>query len=292
MSYRRFLIKRLLIAPLLIALNGCSNGKELIVKTDLGEKYIVKDSAVKVTNWTKSDAIRGIKDQHPVEKCIERKILSSDECQSGENIFSDDVTKHLKEEKIIINSDIQIPYKLVRFRPIFVDVNNDRSANTYFNVSCLNYSAISTLEDSYIKALTKASIEHLDNIPDRSSDLAIEDLKEKVCDKYAKFNLKEKDPELANKDSSEIGKLRDRYAGIQWQEWRAKGSKTIIWVADYAAKEGIKIGDIIVAVNDTEIKGMSTDEVFKLFMERKIVKLTLKEKGKLKTVNLSGQIRY
>ena len=37
-------MKRLLLAPLLIALTGCSN--DITTKTDLGEKYIVKESAV------------------------------------------------------------------------------------------------------------------------------------------------------------------------------------------------------------------------------------------------------
>tara|TARA_B100001250_G_C19125479_1_gene497244 strand:+ start:90 stop:320 length:231 start_codon:yes stop_codon:yes gene_type:complete len=37
-------MKRLLLAPLLIALAGCSS--DIVVKTDLGEKYIVKKSAL------------------------------------------------------------------------------------------------------------------------------------------------------------------------------------------------------------------------------------------------------
>ena len=42
-------MKRLLLAPLLIALTGCSN--DITTKTDLGEKYIVKESTVTVTPY-------------------------------------------------------------------------------------------------------------------------------------------------------------------------------------------------------------------------------------------------
>ena len=267
-------MKRLLLAPLLIALTGCSN--ELIVKTDLAEKWIVKNSAVKVTNWTKSDAIRGIKAQHPVQKCIERKILSSNQCLN-KYLFSFAVPTHLEKEKKIINSEIQIPYKLVRFRPIFVDVNNDRSANIYLNASCINYSAISNLEDSYIKALTKASIEHLENIPDRSSDLTIEDLKKKVCDKYAKFNLKEIDPELKTKDSSEIGKQREVSFGIGLQKLKDEEYTEITSVVDFLSAD-LKVGDKILIVNDMDTKGMTTDEILEL-LKGEGLRLTLREKA-------------
>ena len=53
-------MKRLLLAPLLIALTGCSN--DITTKTDLGEKYIVKESTVTVTpyliDWDKQLMIK------------------------------------------------------------------------------------------------------------------------------------------------------------------------------------------------------------------------------------------
>ena len=57
-------MKRLLLAPLLLILSGCSG--DIVVKTDLGEKYIAKKSAVTVSprslnyliEYIKKDALR------------------------------------------------------------------------------------------------------------------------------------------------------------------------------------------------------------------------------------------
>ena len=48
-------MRRFLLAPLLIALTGCSN--DLSVKTDLGEKYVVKQSAVTVSPYDWDDRV-------------------------------------------------------------------------------------------------------------------------------------------------------------------------------------------------------------------------------------------
>ena len=43
-------MKRLLLAPLLIFLTSCSN--DLTIKSNIGEKHIIKKSAVKRTKYT------------------------------------------------------------------------------------------------------------------------------------------------------------------------------------------------------------------------------------------------
>ena len=48
-------MKRLLLAPLLFVLSSCSN--DITVKTDLQEKYVVKESAVKIVDYSKNDLI-------------------------------------------------------------------------------------------------------------------------------------------------------------------------------------------------------------------------------------------
>ena len=40
-------MKRLLLAPLLLAISGCSS--DIVVRTDLNEKYIAKESAITVS---------------------------------------------------------------------------------------------------------------------------------------------------------------------------------------------------------------------------------------------------
>ena len=55
-------MKRLLIAPLLIALAGCSS--DIVVKTDIGEKFIIKKSTVKVIEeFSRKDLITHVETQ-------------------------------------------------------------------------------------------------------------------------------------------------------------------------------------------------------------------------------------
>ena len=55
-------MKRLLLAPLLIALTGCSS--DIVVKTDIGEEFIIKKSTVKVIEeFSRKDLITHIETQ-------------------------------------------------------------------------------------------------------------------------------------------------------------------------------------------------------------------------------------
>ena len=162
-------MKRLLLAPLLIALTGCSN--DLRVKTALGEKYIVKDETVIVKPYTKADAI----------KTIEEKTI--------DDMYKDGFIKALENSKLDL-----VGYK-IHFRDIFINLNNIKIAGDYKTVNCFNYGgagdwlptraeAIEPLrkEDSEKKflywALEYTGIQDVD--VDGELHLA-------VCDKYAKF---------------------------------------------------------------------------------------------------------
>ena len=70
-------MKRLLVAPLLITLASCSlpfdkSKKDVVVKTDLNETYIVKDSTVTIKPWSKLEAIVQLQKNHPVQTCRDR----------------------------------------------------------------------------------------------------------------------------------------------------------------------------------------------------------------------------
>ena len=70
-------MKRLLVAPLLITLASCSlpfdkSKKDVVVKTDLNETYIVKDSTVTIKPWSKLEAIVQLQKNHPVQICRDR----------------------------------------------------------------------------------------------------------------------------------------------------------------------------------------------------------------------------
>ncbi len=144
--------------------------KEIVVKTDLGEKYVVKSSAVKVTPWTKSDAIADF------------------ENKKFHKPGSPDYLKYLN---ILKSSKIKIPYVLIEFRPIFIDLNNKKEAQGYIKTTCTNYDKFKFLPKEEFTELTKAYLYALyplgRNFPDTSTGLAIETVKLKVCEKYAKF---------------------------------------------------------------------------------------------------------
>ena len=75
-------MKRLLLAPLLIALAGCSS--DLVVKTDLGEKYLVKASAATTVPNSLDDLISVMKkDAMKVREKYRRCVVKYGERKEG-----------------------------------------------------------------------------------------------------------------------------------------------------------------------------------------------------------------
>ena len=77
-------MKRLLLAPLLIAglqnpANALPWGNDIVIKTDVGEKFIVKESTVSTIDKTKDSVIREIQrsivnSRKGYEKCLSSKL--------------------------------------------------------------------------------------------------------------------------------------------------------------------------------------------------------------------------
>ena len=203
---RRLLLPLLasLLLPVACAAPNDKSKEDIVVKTDLEETYIVKDSTVTIKPWSKLEAIVQLQKNHPVQTCRDRlkkrtyfteaeKETSLQGCY--ELLYSDGVTNHLEKEKILLNSNISTPIHIVRFRPIFIDLNNKKTANTYYETACINYSEISKLDsgdkDNYIAGLAYSLSKIEADLPDIDSNLALEFLKEKVCLKYNDFEESE-----------------------------------------------------------------------------------------------------
>ena len=180
-------MKRLLLAPLLIAglqspANSLPWSGDIVVKTDLGEKYTVKDSAVRVTPITRSDAIDVVDKNHPVAQCLSRTPhYGRDFCERS-TVTAINLPRWKEHKASISTSTIEIPVIWVNFRAIFTNWNKQKIAGNYVKVACVNpafkgpaYTAI----DNYMYLYSFA--------PKENSLLATELLKAKVCDKYAKF---------------------------------------------------------------------------------------------------------
>ena len=169
--------------------------KDIIVKTDLDEQYIVKDSAVTALNFGKDEILKEI------DESQERNTKDLQACVDGPLSYNDCAGIYEPEKrkqraisrKNTINLEEQnVHFVGVRFRPIFVDLNNQKSALDYDKVGCINPKINKeTLEiwDWFTGIQKFKGRKKLDayNAVDTNSSLAYEKMRAMICDKYAKF---------------------------------------------------------------------------------------------------------
>ncbi len=193
-------MKRLLLIPLLLTFTGCSSN--LIIKNNVGEKILIKNSTIESQNFKKDDLI----------KLIDRRIKGIDstvifeqeraewasnmieEFNKYESKFYNDYRNKtfinidkLKEERINIlnykfallenNSDITHKISL-SFTPIFIDLNNNKEVRKNKKIYCFN----PILEKQYLDLWFDLSTESEKEL--LSSGLNFSE----VCSKYAIFN--------------------------------------------------------------------------------------------------------
>ena len=181
-------MKRLLL-PLLAALalptavNAFPWNSDIVVKTDLGEKYIVKESAVTVSPYSWYDKVTDI------EYWIIVNRGSFDRCRSGGTLSDSDCSHWIDDEekekskvkyaKAWIDKPASVV--LVRFRPIFIDLNNKKIAKDYTSNYCLNPNLSKSDEEEILFA------SGIYSFPNKNSPTALGITRYKVCEKYAKF---------------------------------------------------------------------------------------------------------
>ena len=266
--------------------------EDIIIKTDLDEEYIVKDSTVTIKPLSKKEAVVALQKRHPISLCLKAgyKSISCDD-----DLFSEKTTAHLKLEDILINSDISTPINLIKFRPIFIDLNGTKSANTYYNIACINFDEMSKVNsndrDGYIKSLAPLLAGIKAEIPDFNSGLAIESLKEAVCKKYNLFEVSDfsiDDPEIIK---------RKYYSGFQFFR-NQKNGKFIVFnvMSGSDAQNYLKKDDQILKVNDIDLSSVKTvdlalDAIYS--GERKDqLKILIKRKRKELEFIIKREMRY
>ena len=147
-------MKRSLLAPLLFALSSCSS--DITVKTDLEEKYVVKESAVKIVDYSKNDLIEEMNSIsrmtiYAYKNCVQmfgnekEKVINSD---IRDRSYCEKKHKILKGKPSVMPIDLSILkeegleditlWKRVTFRPIYVDLNKKKIAGDYERVDCIN----------------------------------------------------------------------------------------------------------------------------------------------------------
>ena len=73
---KRLLLPLLAVLALPTSVNAFpwdKNNEDIIIKTDLDEEYIVKDSTVNITPWSKLEATIAVQNNHPIDICLKKR---------------------------------------------------------------------------------------------------------------------------------------------------------------------------------------------------------------------------
>ena len=199
-------MKRLLIAPLLLALTSCSN--DITIKDKTGEKILVKSSTLTSTYSGKSADLKRLIDKNYTskrlevsyaennisyyrEKLTECKKNTNQSCfsyQRGENKSISEYEKKQNELKqiqknqaLLVKTNPDLIHKIsVNFTPIYVDLNNQKTVGFSDTVDCLNpllKTENQELPNLWVKYSSKLNKGRLQ----RGIQL------NEICEKYAKF---------------------------------------------------------------------------------------------------------
>ena len=195
-------MKRLLLAPLLIAglqspANAFNFGKDLVVKTDLGEKFIVKESALQIRKegWLNLKRIQGDalnwyrKRIQESSREIRRTYCdgpSAYDCarkRSKEGIQSiiNEISEDAKE--IEDKSPNEVHFIIIDYKPIFEDLNNQKSVMKRRTAGCINPAFTQYAKEKWSRTTRYWYSTEILEMSKFDNNV----LDQKVCDKYAKF---------------------------------------------------------------------------------------------------------
>jgi len=183
------------LAPALALMLASCGGGDITVKTDLNETFVVKKSAVNEGsyNWTKRlESLEGLRDvtselqqnrEDNYNRCASGR-LGADKCASiwlRDNSHLDLGDTEATIALIQKYQGIKGSVKVVTYRPIFTDVNNDKRAMGYTTVTCLS-NKVSEESNQLLKAMNfKAS----QRFTPAGVSKAVHELGAKVCQQYA-----------------------------------------------------------------------------------------------------------
>ena len=188
-------MKRLLLAPLLIAglqspANAVPWGNDIVIKTDVGEKFIVKESTVSTIYKTKDSLINAIRrsivsSRKGYEKCLATTLgkrycdrsWKPEETKERRRQYIKDVQENFPDKKLSVD---------IYFKAIFQDLNGNKRPQSQQRAYCIN-TALSKENQDFLNTWNYSG-EGLK--PDNTKGYALyikDQLKIDVCKKYAKF---------------------------------------------------------------------------------------------------------
>lgn len=189
-------MRRLALALAAIYVGMPAHALDIVVLTDLEDKYIVKKSAVRVTLIDQSMAADGIDllATRKMEafgrgcKSAARSASVLERCmQIAQDRFDSGLEERSAKKNLINSVKSGALAKSVRFRPIFVGLNNSKRELGYMSILCMNEKALVSKPSEWLSAVASGIAAYKPDIPDSESQLAIEALKVRVCDVYGVF---------------------------------------------------------------------------------------------------------
>ena len=192
---RKFLIPLLAVFALPNVLCA-GNEKDLIVETDLGEKIIIKESATQVKRYTKNRLISMINDNTEGRyKWYEKNCIKNKDkpplCKKDPKKNELKNNKRIKEYELKESEDLIVV--TINFVPIFEDLNGMKSRMSKFEALCVNPRRQVISHDIFYNYTAKRLINWDGELtgnnlpPKKYSNLAINQVKTKLCEKYVKF---------------------------------------------------------------------------------------------------------
>ena len=219
-NYFCFLKMKRLLLPLLAALalptavNAFPFGGDIVVKTDFGEKYIIKESSINLLEEEKIQDTLNFKEQEIEEvkesiawqkssTSMDREYLAICEKNPKDIIcgsvdlfketieVSDETLKRLTKRlqkyqndiSILNKSNKDLIKKKISFRPIIEDLNNQKKISDENFVWCIN----PKLNKLSKEILTNDNFYRKNISEEKSKLIPYEEIQKKICDKYAKF---------------------------------------------------------------------------------------------------------
>ena len=185
---------------------------DIEVETDLGEKYIIKERAVKVTLITSNLTIaakyasrlanlrmgalrienRMKQSNSDYQRCLKSGAFPKSHCDytmSGDFLVDeqdrlDYVQKNIEKVEDEMNAEIKAskakPWAvLARYRPIFVDLNGSKTGLGYRKIKCIVPGAINDMSKEIFQVYSDYQI----SLP---SEIALEDAEWKLCQQLTK----------------------------------------------------------------------------------------------------------
>jgi hypothetical protein len=175
-------IRKLIVIPLCAALSSCSSG-DVVVKSDLGEEYLVRNDAVYVQPY-KKDGLAALKHSVTVKyegflSCASDWPVAMSREQCASLWLRDGYDADLLKMRYLESFNPK-NLRLVKYRQIYTDLNGKKLPSDYLYVTCVNPG---------LSVAAKEEIEkNLDIKQSLDTGSVEEQLKAKICERWAKFS--------------------------------------------------------------------------------------------------------